>query len=100
LSVLIALVAILGGVGTVAGPLIGAAVLIPISELTRSALGGTGTTLDLVLYGGLIVLVSVFQPNGLVALTQRGRRQRGRALPTDRQEQAREEAPMLGGDGR
>lgn len=100
LSVLIALVAILGGVGTVAGPLIGAAVLIPISELTRSALGGTGTTLDLVLYGGLIVLVSVFQPNGLVALTQRGRRRRGRALPTDREEQAREEAPMLGGDGR
>ncbi len=99
LSVLIALVAILGGVGTVAGPLLGAAVLIPIAELTRGALGGTGTTLDLVLYGALIILVSVFQPNGLISLTQRGQRKAERELPTDRQEAATEEAPLLGGDG-
>jgi branched-chain amino acid transport system permease protein len=101
LSVLIALVAILGGVGTVAGPLIGAAVLLPVSEMTRSALGGAGNTLDLVLYGGLIILISVFQPNGLVALARRRRRQRATALPTDRQETMAEEAPLLGGgDGR
>ncbi len=101
LSVLIALVAILGGVGTVAGPLIGAAVLIPLSELTRSALGGAGNTLDLVLYGGLIIIISVFQPNGLVALTRRGGKSRSTALPTDRQETMAEEAPLLGGgDGR
>jgi branched-chain amino acid transport system permease protein len=101
LSVLIALVAILGGVGTVAGPLLGAAVLIPLSELTRSTLGGSGTTLDLVLYGGLIILVSVIQPNGLIALTQRRpRRSAETALPTDRAVVATEEAPLLGREGR
>ena len=99
LSVLIALVAILGGVGTVAGPLLGAAVLIPLSEVTRSRLGGGGNTLDLVLYGGLIILISIFQPNGLVALARRapGRWPRRGALPTDRQDEAREEVPLLAG---
>lgn len=99
LSVLIALVAILGGVGTVAGPLLGAAVLIPISEMTRSLLGGSGNTLDLVLYGGLVVLISVFQPDGLVALTRRGpvRRTSREAPPTTSQETAAEEAPLIGG---
>ena len=99
LSVLIALVAILGGVGTVAGPLLGAAVLIPISEMTRSLLGGSGNTLDLVLYGGLVVLISVFQPDGLVALTRRGagRRASREATPTTSQETAAEEAPLIGG---
>ena len=102
LSVLIALVAILGGVGTVVGPLLGAVVLIPLSELTRGWLGGAGNTLDLVLYGGLIVLISVFQPNGLLALKRRlraGRRPHAQPLPTDRQDAEREEAPLLGPAG-
>ena len=42
LSILIALPAVLGGVGTLWGPMVGAAVLIPVSELTRSYLGGGG----------------------------------------------------------
>ncbi|MDI3340441.1 MAG: branched-chain amino acid ABC transporter permease [Sphaerobacter sp.] len=99
LSVLIALVAILGGVGTVAGPLIGAAVLIPAAELTRSQLGGTGNAVDLILYGGLIILISIFQPNGLMGLVERVRRRgRGRPLtpPSDEEALAREEAPLLG----
>jgi branched-chain amino acid transport system permease protein len=72
LSVLIALVPILGGAGHAIGPLLGAAVLIPLSELTRTSFGGTGQGLDLVVYGGLIVLIAVLQPGGLVALL-RGR---------------------------
>lgn len=71
LSVLIALVAILGGVGTVAGPLLGAALLVPASELLRGQFGGASNAIDLVLYGGLIVLISVFQPSGLIGLVQR-----------------------------
>ena len=42
LSILIALPAVLGGVGTLWGPLVGAVVLIPLSELSRSYLGGSG----------------------------------------------------------
>ncbi|MGI4950321.1 MAG: branched-chain amino acid ABC transporter permease [Janthinobacterium lividum] len=68
LSILIALPAVLGGVGTLWGPLVGAAVLIPLSELTRSYLGGSGQGVDLMIYGGLIVLVALARPAGLVSL--------------------------------
>jgi branched-chain amino acid transport system permease protein len=68
LSILIALPAVLGGVGTLWGPLVGAAVLIPLSELTRSYLGGGGQGVDLMIYGGMIVLVSLARPAGLVSL--------------------------------
>lgn len=74
LSILIALVPILGGAGHLIGPLLGAAVLIPLSELTRIRFGGTGQGLDLVIYGGLIVLIAVLQPGGLVTLPRRWHR--------------------------
>jgi branched-chain amino acid transport system permease protein len=77
LSILICLVAVLGGVGTLWGPLIGAAILIPLSEYTRVLLGGTGKAIDLLIYGVLIMLVSVIQPGGVMALAQRGRRRTG-----------------------
>ncbi len=66
-SILIALPAVLGGVGTLWGPLLGAVVLIPTSELTRSYLGGAGGV-DLMIYGGLIVVVALARPAGLVSL--------------------------------
>jgi branched-chain amino acid transport system permease protein len=68
ISILIALPAVLGGVGTLWGPLLGAAVLIPVSELSRSYLGGSGRGVDLMIYGALIVLVSLARPAGLVSL--------------------------------
>ena len=68
LSILIALPAVLGGVGTLWGPLLGAALLIPLSELTRSYLGGSGQGVDLMIYGGLIVIVALARPAGLVSL--------------------------------
>jgi branched-chain amino acid transport system permease protein len=68
LSILICLVAVLGGVGTLWGPILGAAVLVPLQEFTRVWLGGTGKALDLLIYGALIVAISIFQPGGLMAL--------------------------------
>jgi branched-chain amino acid transport system permease protein len=67
ISVLVALPAVLGGVGTLWGPLIGAAILIPTSEITRSYLGGAGGV-DLMIYGALIVGVALLRPTGLVSL--------------------------------
>jgi branched-chain amino acid transport system permease protein len=67
-SILIALPAVLGGVGTLWGPFLGAAVLIPASELSRSYLGGSGRGIDLMLYGGLIAVVMLIRPQGLVSL--------------------------------
>lgn len=66
LSILVVLMAVMGGAGTLWGPIIGAAVLVPISELTRIYFGGTGGTLDLMIYGALIVLICIFKPEGLV----------------------------------
>jgi branched-chain amino acid transport system permease protein len=68
LSILIALPAVLGGVGTLWGPVLGAAILIPMSELSRSYLGGSGRGVDLMLYGVLIVVVALARPQGLVSL--------------------------------
>ena len=72
ISILIALPAVLGGVGTLWGPLLGAVILIPTSELTRSYLGGAGG-LDLMIYGALIVGVALLRPAGLVSLIGRQR---------------------------
>ena len=82
LSILVCLIAVLGGVGTLWGPALGAAVLISLSETTRLWLGGTGKAVDLMIYGGLIVLVSVFQPGGLMGIVERlGRRLKGPGPP-------------------
>ena len=66
LSIKIALVAILGGVGTLFGPVLGAAVLTAIEETTRILFGGSGRGTDLVIYGGLVVLIAVYKPAGLM----------------------------------
>jgi branched-chain amino acid transport system permease protein len=70
LSILICLVAVLGGVGHLWGPVLGAAILVPLSEGTRVLLGGTGKALDLVIYGALIMLIAVFQPSGVIGLAR------------------------------
>lgn len=71
LSILVCLIAVLGGVGTLWGPLLGVAVLIPLSEGTRIYLGGGGKAVDLMVYGALIMVISVFQPTGLIGLIRR-----------------------------
>lgn len=69
-SLLFALPAVLGGIGTLWGPLLGAFILIPLSELTRSYLGGTGTGADLIIYGSLIVVIALIRPEGLLSFFQ------------------------------
>ena len=71
LSIQIVLVAILGGVGTIAGPWLGAGLLIPLAEGMRVAMGGSGRGFDLLVYGLAIVLVSLFLPRGLITLRLR-----------------------------
>lgn len=77
LSIEIALPAVMGGVGTLWGPLIGAAVEVPVSEFSRSYMGGSGQGFDLMVYGGLIVAIALFRPEGLAGLFA-GFRRRGR----------------------
>ena len=72
-SLLMALPAVLGGIGTLWGPVLGAAILIPMTELTRSYIGGSGRGVDLIVYGGLIVAISLALPQGLVSLFSRSK---------------------------
>lgn len=71
LSIQVVLLAILGGVGTIFGPLVGAVILIPLSEFTRIYIGGTGSGLDLIAYGVLIITFAVLQPHGVLGLFRR-----------------------------
>ena len=77
-SLLMALPAVLGGIGTLWGPLLGAVILIPLTELTRSFIGGSGRGVDLIVYGGLIVAISLARPQGLVGLFQVKRKEAAR----------------------
>jgi branched-chain amino acid transport system permease protein len=73
-SLLIALPAVLGGIGTLWGPALGAAVLIPLTELTRSYVGGSGKGIDLIVYGVLVMVIALVRPDGIAGLFARRRR--------------------------
>jgi branched-chain amino acid transport system permease protein len=68
ISIQIVLISMLGGAGSIMGPVIGAAILMPVSEITRVMLGHKGTGIDMLIYGALITLISVYQPKGVWGL--------------------------------
>ncbi|MBV9522674.1 MAG: branched-chain amino acid ABC transporter permease, partial [Alphaproteobacteria bacterium] len=70
-SVEMIITAALGGVGTLFGPLLGAAILVPLKTTANSLLGGGGSGLTYILYGGIILLLARFEPGGLLELWRR-----------------------------
>jgi branched-chain amino acid transport system permease protein len=64
-SVQMVIIAALGGAGSLYGPLVGALILIPLQTWTNTWLGGGGTGLTYILYGGIIVIIARFEPGGL-----------------------------------
>lgn len=77
-SVEILLVPIIGGLGTVFGPLLGSAVLHGAGELARR-LVGDAPGLSLIFYGALLIVMVRFMPEGLMGLVWRLSRRRERA---------------------
>jgi branched-chain amino acid transport system permease protein len=63
----IAFIAIVGGRGTLAGPILGSFLLVPLAELTRLYLGGSYLGIHLVVYGIVLMIVMLFQPRGITA---------------------------------
>ncbi|NML48731.1 branched-chain amino acid ABC transporter permease [Ramlibacter sp. G-1-2-2] len=68
-SIEMLLVSMIGGAGTVFGPLIGSLLLAVVSDVTRALVNVQG--LSLVLYGALLIVIIAFLPNGLVDLFRR-----------------------------
>jgi len=81
-SIQILLFAIVGGLGTVWGPAIGALILVPISEFSRSWLSGTFAGAHLLLYGSVLVLVMLFMPKGFVGLFEKIKQKKFRKQST------------------
>ncbi len=78
-SVKMVIIAALGGAGTLFGPLIGAAILVPLEESTNALFGGSGTGITYVVYGAVVMLIARFLPGGLTdLLRRRPRRPSGR----------------------
>ena len=71
ISVKMLIMAALGGAGLLFGPLVGAAILVPLEEISNNLLGGKGAGLTFVAYGAIIVLIARFQPGGILALINR-----------------------------
>ncbi len=59
--------------GTLFGPLLGAAALHAISQVTRAVIGDA-PGISLALYGALLVVMILFMPRGLAGLVTRRRR--------------------------
>lgn len=76
-SLMICLVTVMGGVGKVFGPLAGAIVLTFVSEYSRVLLSGSGSGIDLLFYGVLVIIVVLYLPEGILSLFNRRKSKKG-----------------------
>lgn len=67
------LVPIIGGMGTLFGPLIGAAVIHTLAETTRHLIGDV-PGIALAIYGVLLIVIVMFLPRGLISIVGHGQR--------------------------
>jgi len=78
ISILIALMAMLGGAGSMWGPIIGAGILIPLKSYLKEWLGATAglVGIDLILYAAIIMIISAYEPRGIWGIIEKIRRRR------------------------
>ncbi len=78
ISILIALMAMLGGAGSLWGPIIGAGILIPLKSYLKEWLGARAGIIgiDLILYAMIIMAISAFEPRGIWGIVQKFRRRK------------------------
>jgi branched-chain amino acid transport system permease protein len=60
-----ALICALGGLGTASGPVFGALIIVPLSELLRGWLSQSASGLHLVIYGTIVIIVILYFPSGI-----------------------------------
>jgi branched-chain amino acid transport system permease protein len=66
ISIDLALMTIMGGIGTILGPLIGALITIPLQEFLKDWLGSFGAGAHLVVYAAILILIVMLLPEGVV----------------------------------
>ena len=69
-------VSLVGGIGTLWGPLIGAAVMVPVSEVLDSTVGDRLPGIQGVVYGAALMLIMLYAPEGLYWRVQQAIRSR------------------------
>lgn len=70
ISIVIAVICIIGGRGTLWGPILGAALLLPAEDIARHVTGGL-VGADMLLYGILLMVVIRVEPQGLLVILSR-----------------------------
>lgn len=65
IGVKIALIALIGGIGTVYGPLLGALLVIPLEGMLRAELGGLLPGANLIVLGCILVLTAMYLRKGI-----------------------------------
>jgi branched-chain amino acid transport system permease protein len=82
ISIDIALIGVVGGIGTLWGPAAGALVYVVLAKGVALRIGGTGKGYDLVIYGAIICIIAAWRPHGIVGtIVDALRRRRGASLP-------------------
>ena len=76
LATQIAVIAFVGGSGRLWGPVLGAALLVPLQQVLNSELSALPAGINLVIYGFVILIILLIEPRGLLALRWRTRRNR------------------------
>jgi branched-chain amino acid transport system permease protein len=93
-------VAMFGGVGTVWGPLIGAAVLIPVGEILNAELGARIPGIQGVIYGLAIIVVILVAPEGVFWTLRDRLRRKARTAAAMTPELSAPAAPRAPADAR
>jgi branched-chain amino acid transport system permease protein len=65
-----ALLALIGGIGTIIGPVLGAFLIIPVESWLRAELGGGLPGMHLAILGGLMLLAALFMRRGLTGVLE------------------------------
>lgn len=76
-----ALLALIGGIGTLAGPVLGAFLIIPLESWLRAELGGGLPGMHLAILGALMLLAALFMRRGLAGMLENAWRRRRARTP-------------------
>ena len=68
LSINLCILVLIGGIGRLFGPVIGAFLFIPLTELTRVHLGSEGQGIDMIIFALIIILLATLRPQGLLSI--------------------------------